>query len=128
MKAGFPCAVCGYLVFRTPPGSYEICPVCGWEDDAAQLRWPSLSGGANRLSLKDAQRNFARLGLADPTLPRPGGRQLDAPGRDRDPNWRMVDPSLDDFEAPDNRQETGWPPPDTLYYWRETYWRREVHH
>jgi anaerobic ribonucleoside-triphosphate reductase len=31
--ARWPCPCCGYQVFTGPPGSYEICPVCGWEDD-----------------------------------------------------------------------------------------------
>jgi hypothetical protein len=31
-----------------PPGSYEICPVCFWDDDLVQLRWPTYAGGANK--------------------------------------------------------------------------------
>lgn len=31
------------------PGSYEICPVCFWEDDRVQFRWPAMSGGANKV-------------------------------------------------------------------------------
>jgi Cysteine-rich CPCC len=31
-----------------PPGSYEICPVCFWDDDLVQLRWPTYAGGANQ--------------------------------------------------------------------------------
>jgi hypothetical protein len=45
----------------------EICPVCYWEDDgqddhdADQIR-----GGPNRnLSLRDAQKNYAKYGAAD---------------------------------------------------------------
>lgn len=45
-----------------PPGSYEICPVCWWEDDGLQLRWPRLIGGANKISLIGGQRNFAKTG------------------------------------------------------------------
>lgn len=48
----YPCPVCGYLTFAEPPGSYEICPVCGWEDDALQLEFATtLAGGANSLTL-----------------------------------------------------------------------------
>lgn len=42
----YPCPACGFLVFDQEPGSYEICPVCDWEDDHVQLRYP-LAGGAN---------------------------------------------------------------------------------
>ncbi|WP_448262693.1 CPCC family cysteine-rich protein [Microbacterium aurum] len=46
-----PCPCCGHLTLGQPPGSYELCPVCFWEDDAVQLRWPTYPGGANRPSL-----------------------------------------------------------------------------
>ncbi|MFJ8759481.1 CPCC family cysteine-rich protein [Streptomyces cyaneofuscatus] len=29
------------------PGSYEICPVCFWEDDGVQSRWPTVGGGTS---------------------------------------------------------------------------------
>ena len=41
-----PCPSCGHLVFDEEPGSYSICPVCGWEDDLSQLRFVT-TGGAN---------------------------------------------------------------------------------
>lgn len=50
-----PCPVCGFLVFSGPPGSYDICPVCDWEDDHVQLAHPLMRGGANRESLVEAQ-------------------------------------------------------------------------
>ncbi|WP_423222100.1 CPCC family cysteine-rich protein [Ideonella lacteola] len=56
MSSGlFPCPSCGFLMFGEPPGSYEICDVCGWEDDHVQLRYPAMGGGANRLSLAASQ-------------------------------------------------------------------------
>ena len=54
MKAqerNFPCPSCGFEVFSEPPGSYEICELCGWEDDHVQLRFPAMAGGANKSSL-----------------------------------------------------------------------------
>ena len=42
----YPCPCCGYLVFDEGPGSYAICPVCGWEDDLSQLRFTGM-GEAN---------------------------------------------------------------------------------
>jgi hypothetical protein len=36
-------------------GSYDICPICGWEDDVSQLRFPRMHG-ANKVSLIEGQR------------------------------------------------------------------------
>jgi hypothetical protein len=58
MKAeqkNFPCPSCGFEVFSAPPGSYEICELCGWEDDHVQLRFPAMAGGANKASLAEHQ-------------------------------------------------------------------------
>jgi hypothetical protein len=52
----YPCPACGFEVFDEPPGSYDICPVCGWEDDGVQLRFPAMAGGANKDSLCARQR------------------------------------------------------------------------
>jgi hypothetical protein len=52
----YPCPACGFLVFGAPPGTYDICPVCGWEDDHVQLAHPALRGGANKQSLFECQR------------------------------------------------------------------------
>ena len=57
MKYSCPC--CGYYTFENrPDGSYDICPVCFWEDDPIQLKNPDYEGGANRLSLNQARKNF----------------------------------------------------------------------
>jgi hypothetical protein len=61
----YPCPCCGYLVFSEAPGSYEICPICFWEDDISQLRFPLMAGGANRPNLLDAQKTFAALGAKE---------------------------------------------------------------
>lgn len=44
------CPVCG----KTYLYEYEICPVCGWENDPIQMDKPDLEGGANRMSLNQA--------------------------------------------------------------------------
>jgi Cysteine-rich CPCC len=49
-----------------PPGSFFICPVCRWEDDNVQFDDADLAGGANRVSLKQAQANFRRFAKSDP--------------------------------------------------------------
>lgn len=56
----FKCPVCGQYAFKSGPGSYEICPVCGWEDDKTQFHDPTLSGGANKLSLKEYKEQYEK--------------------------------------------------------------------
>lgn len=56
----FKCPVCGKYTFQSGPGSYEICPVCGWEDDKAQYKDPNLKGGVNRLSLKEYKERYEK--------------------------------------------------------------------
>lgn len=59
----YPCPCCEYLTFDEEPcGSFEICPVCYWEDDNVQNADPSYSGGANGVSLNEGKENFARYG------------------------------------------------------------------
>jgi ribosomal protein L37AE/L43A len=53
------CPVCGQHTL-SERGAYEICSVCGWEDDPAQLADPDLAGGANRESLNQARANSRR--------------------------------------------------------------------
>lgn len=57
---GFKCPVCGQYVFKSGPGSYEICSICGWEDDKAQYEDPTLAGGANHLSLKEYKKQYEK--------------------------------------------------------------------
>ena len=45
-----------------PPGTFEICPVCFWEDDEVQFRDPDYEGGANSVSLRTAKSNFVQIG------------------------------------------------------------------
>lgn len=56
----FKCPVCGKYTFQSGPGSYEICPICGWENDKAQYKDPTLKGGANRLSLKEYKKQYEK--------------------------------------------------------------------
>lgn len=49
-----PCPCCGRLSI-IHVGTYEICEVCGWEDDPFQSENPDYPGGANELSLNQAR-------------------------------------------------------------------------
>ena len=52
----YACPCCGRRTLTEEPGSYEICPVCGWEDDPLSRRDPAFTGGANKMSLEEARR------------------------------------------------------------------------
>ena len=52
-KSGRICPVCGKYQFEEDD-NFEICPVCGWEDDAIQREAPDYDGGANPISLNQA--------------------------------------------------------------------------
>ncbi|WP_084170165.1 CPCC family cysteine-rich protein [Paraburkholderia ferrariae] len=41
-------------------GNYEICDICGWEDDPVQSDDPTFEGGANRWSLNEARAHWQR--------------------------------------------------------------------
>ena len=59
-----PCCGCRTLDER---GSYEICPVCFWEDDwQDDPHADEVRGGPNgALSLSQARANYLRLGACD---------------------------------------------------------------
>ncbi len=140
----YPCPCRGYLVFRMHPGGSERCPICLWEDDLAQLRFPAtapcvatflhpcrsprLPGSANHVSLEDAQHNFVAFGSAERR--RRGEGRSSYTDEAREQGWRALDPARDNIEEPQRGIDYGdsYPLSDTtvLYFWRATYWRRLV--
>ena len=46
------CPCCGFVTIRH---EHDICRLCGWQHDPAQLRYPGLTG-ANAVGLAEAQR------------------------------------------------------------------------
>jgi hypothetical protein len=71
------CPGCGFRTIESDGyGSYDICSVCGWEDDAVQLANPCSEGGANRESLHEHQRAFRVDNVPD--------------GIERDQQWRPL--------------------------------------
>jgi hypothetical protein len=62
MKKVYPCACCGFLTMPEPgTGTFEICPVCFWEDDKVQYNDIDFVGGANEESLREARLNFKKF-------------------------------------------------------------------
>lgn len=55
----YKCPCCNQYTLEQPNGSYDICPICFWEDDKIQLKELSYPNGANHISLDEARRNFA---------------------------------------------------------------------
>lgn len=86
----FACPCCGYKTFQEKPGAtYSICEVCFWEDDPIQLDDPNYEGGANGVSLRQAQKNFREFGACKrdmiKNVRRPNGDEK------RDANWSALD-------------------------------------
>ena len=114
----FPCPCCGHVVFNETPGSYEICPVCFWEDDLVQLRWPDFAGGANRPSLIEAQQNFQQIGAMEGRfLANVRTASAEEPVAS---SWRVFDSMVDIIEARVSGRDYGASynaDPTSYYYW-----------
>jgi hypothetical protein len=79
-KNKYFCPCCGYKTLgKEPPGTYEICEICFWEDDDVQFDDPDYEGGANEPSLRQYQKGFLE------------GRFLNRKPNEKDqrnPNWK----------------------------------------
>ena len=58
MNEKHKCPVCGQYEFPEED-SFDICDVCGWEDDGLQESEPDYKGGANQMSLNQAKEAWA---------------------------------------------------------------------
>jgi Cysteine-rich CPCC len=86
----FVCPCCGYKTFSEEVnGQYEICEVCFWEDDPIQLKNPDYVGGANRVSLRQAQKNFVEFGASEKEMV----KNVRAPkiNEERSDNWKVLE-------------------------------------
>lgn len=86
----FACPCCGYKTFiEQPNGNYDICEVCFWEDDPIQLDDPNYEGGANRVSLRQGQKNFIEFGACEIEMI----KNVRQPTKDeqRDKNWKLLE-------------------------------------
>ena len=119
----YPCPCCGYLVFGEAPGSYDICPICYWEDDISQLRFVD-AGGANHVSLVEAQQNFATFGASESRFMTKVRQPVSS--EERDPLWRPVAATeVHELPTPGYDYGSAYPlEPSALYYWRPHHLRR----
>ena len=86
----YTCPCCGYQsLLNPPPGTFDVCPICFWEDDNFQFEDPELAGGANQVSLRAAQANFQEFGASSLHLE----RRVRQPKSDevKDLLWRPLD-------------------------------------
>ncbi|MDB5338139.1 MAG: hypothetical protein JWN70_3758 [Planctomycetaceae bacterium] len=124
--AMYPCPCCGYEVFGEPPGSFEICPICYWEDDIVQLAFPDLAGGANHCSLIEGQHNFATIGTCEARLK----KHVRAPSESehRNGTWRPLQSDSDRhlrWSVEENHRKWQAVKDSSslcLYYWLPEYW------
>ncbi|MCE0826600.1 hypothetical protein LVQ78_11220 [Buttiauxella sp. A2-C2_NF] len=58
MSSEHLCPCCEQSEF-SEEGSYEICPLCSWEDDPIQNADPDYGGGANVMSLNEAKKAYS---------------------------------------------------------------------
>src|SRR5215203_3060761 len=109
----YPCPACGFEVFEDSIGSYEICPLCGWEDDGVQLRFPAMRGGANGESLYEWQ----QTSLKEMPI-----EMIERGGFNRDKAWRPL--TIEEFHEVENIPRTGLEyflsiDGEDSYYWRK---------
>lgn len=82
----YTCPCCGYKTLdEEPPGTYEICLLCFWEDDPVQFEDLDYEGGANGISLRAAQHNVMRFGVSEECYLDRGDKRNQF---EKDPNWQ----------------------------------------
>ncbi|MBC5635305.1 hypothetical protein H8S33_00570 [Ornithinibacillus sp. BX22] len=84
----YTCPCCGYkTLVEEPPGTFDICEICFWEDDDYQYEFVDDTG-ANDVSFREAQQNFIAFGAVNQRcleFVRPP-KKTDM----RDPNWKCL--------------------------------------
>jgi hypothetical protein len=53
------CPVCGKYIFQAED-DFEVCRICGWENDGFQYRHPDFAGGANDDSLNQYRERWLK--------------------------------------------------------------------
>lgn len=77
----YACPCCeNFTLGQKPPGTFEICEVCGWEDDYLQFHDIDFAGGANDISLREA-REIYRQSVEDKDNQKTGTIRTSMPRR-----------------------------------------------
>lgn len=85
----YTCPCCGYKTLEEkPPGTFEICSICFWEDDNVQFDDPDYKSGANDISLREAQKNFIKFGAKEKRVI----SYVRKPAKEdkKDPKWKIL--------------------------------------
>lgn len=121
-RAGrFHCPCCGYLTLaERPPGTYDICELCGWEDDSVQFADASYRGGANVDSLSEVRSSYfafldggapsSRYGRPDPAK---HGRSVvrEPEVHDSETDWRLMKYGKREMSlVPESLRSSSWMP------------------
>lgn len=80
----FTCPCCGYKTLNERD-NWETCQVCKWMDDEIQSYEPDI-GGANKVTLREAQKNFKEIGRADRINYHSKGKPTSK--YEKDDNWK----------------------------------------
>jgi len=82
------CPCCGYNTLdEKPTGTYDICYICFWEDDPVQFSDWNYTGGANKVSLIQGQKNFEKFGAVEKRLIK-YVKQPTKKKHQRNPEWK----------------------------------------
>ena len=62
----YKCPCCGFYTLNSKAeNTFQLCPVCYWEDDGVQFNDPNYEGGANQVCLNQAKENFMLFGAIE---------------------------------------------------------------
>ena len=62
----YQCPCCeSYGLNEQAGNTFQLCPICYWEDDGVQSNDPEYEGGANKVSLNQGRINFKKYHVSD---------------------------------------------------------------
>ena len=94
-----------------------------------QLAFPDMAGGANKVSLIEAQNNFTKFGVSEQKFK---GNVRNASTQSRDELWRPINTDKDVYlhwnSDVDGERWQAYKddPSPRLYYWRDDYWLKQT--